>query len=127
MNKTRPVLLRPLLPPEISNAGRIPAPPFPAAVGLSLIPPQIEDPLENLSVGLRSQVKNAPTLPVQPIQFLPASTMADLNINQNSEIDSPELSLNLSLSSNQNETSSRHSAFKGMRRFNNGDSTISVA
>lgn len=122
MNKTRPVLLRPLPPPEISNTGGTPA-----AVGLSLIPPQIEDPSENLSLGLGSQVKNASTLPVQPIQFLPASTMADLNINQNSEIDLPELSLNLSLSSNQNQTSSRRSAFKGMSSFNNGDSTISVA
>ncbi|KAM7471361.1 hypothetical protein LguiA_009544 [Lonicera macranthoides] len=121
VNKTLPVLLRPLPPPEIFSSGGTPA------VGLSLIPPQIEDPLENLSLALGSQVKNASTLPVQPIKFLPASTMADLNINQNSEIDLPELSLNLSLSSNENQTSSRHSAFKRMPSFNEGDSTISVA
>lgn len=127
MNKTLPVLLRPLPPPEIFSSGGTPASHFPGTVGLSLIPPQIEDPLENLSLALGSQVKNASTLPVQPIKFLPASTMADLNINQNSEIDLPELSLNLSLSSNENQTSSRHSAFKRMPSFNEGDSTISVA
>ncbi|XP_043723476.1 transcription factor MYB1R1-like [Telopea speciosissima] len=72
-------------------------------------------------------VRPTPVIPVPP-----SSRMADLNLNQNSPVDSSPLSLKLSTSPDQQQ-SSRHSAFQAMPNFNagdldsNGGSIISVA
>ncbi|KAA8540888.1 hypothetical protein F0562_024974 [Nyssa sinensis] len=102
---------------------------FPVTVGTVLLPVQILNPMENLTLRQVDQVNNASTNLIRPtpvLAFPDTSTMGDLSLNQKLMIDSPQLSLKLSLSSDQNK-SSRHSAFQVMPSFNNGDSIITVA
>uniref|UniRef100_A0A5B6YH26 Putative MYB transcription factor 1 n=1 Tax=Davidia involucrata TaxID=16924 RepID=A0A5B6YH26_DAVIN len=114
---------------ETSNISGFPVPPFRVTVGTVLSPVQIVNPMENLTLLEIDQVHNASANLIHPIPVLAipdASTMGDLNLNQKLIIDSSLLSLKLSLSSGQNQ-SSRNSAFQVMPSFNKGDSIITVA
>lgn len=56
-----------------------------------------------------------------------ASEASNITSTSSSAVDPPTLSLGLSLSSDQRQTSSRHSSILTMPCFNNGDNIISVA
>ena len=121
----------PLPPPPLSdprNASGFPVvPDFPMTVGTAALPVPIENPTENLA--LRQANHENSTLPklVHPaaLHSAPhAAAMSDLNLN--STMDPSTLTLNLSLSMESREPSSRHSAFQTMSGFSNGDSMISV-
>lgn len=74
------------------------------------------------------QNNNASAKLVRPIALHSAphaTEMSDLNLK--STMDTSTLTLNLSLSMDPRESSSRHSAFQAMPSFSNGDSIISVA
>ncbi|XP_059641314.1 transcription factor MYB1R1 [Cornus florida] len=120
----------PLSQPENSNVSGFAVPPFPVTVGPVLLPAQIENPMENLTLRQVDQVNNASTNLVRPIPVLPspyASSTRDFNLNQSlMMIDPLSLSLKLSLSSDDQNQSLRHSAFQVMSSFSNGDSIISV-
>lgn len=108
----------------------LPMAPFPGTVGPVLIPVQVENPMENLTLGHGNQVNDGSMMPVRPIAVLPMAntTSSDLNLSQKRSIDStPNLSLRLSLSLSSDHNQSRHSAFQVMSSFNNGDNVISVA
>lgn len=118
-----------LPPPETSNISGSQVLPFPMTVHPVLVPVQIENPMEKLTLGQMDHLHHESAMLIRPIPVLPipnATTMVDLNLNQKSMEDPVPLSLNLSLSSDQNQFS-RHSAFQVMSSFNNGDSIISVA
>lgn len=118
-----------LPPPETSNISGSQVLPFPMTVHPVLVPVQIENPMEKLTLGQMDHLHHESAMLIRPIPVLPipnATTMVDLNLNQKSMEDPVPLSLNLSLSSDQNQFS-RHSAFRVMSSFNNGDSIISVA
>ncbi|KAF5933447.1 hypothetical protein HYC85_029618 [Camellia sinensis] len=118
-----------LPPPETSNISGSQVLPFPMTVHPVLVPVQIENPMEKLTLGQMDHLHRESAMLIRPIPVLPipnATTMVDLNLNQKSMEDPVPLSLNLSLSSDQNQFS-RHSAFRVMSSFNNGDSIISVA
>ncbi|XP_059641568.1 transcription factor MYB1R1-like [Cornus florida] len=106
---------------ETSNISVFSVTPFPVAVN--------PVPSENLTLGQVDQVNNnASKNPVLPIPFLPtpdAAIVGDLNLYQKSMVDSLPLSLCLSLSSDQNQ-SSRHSTVKVFSSFHNGDGIITV-
>ncbi|CAN6578269.1 unnamed protein product [Malus baccata var. baccata] len=121
----------PLPPPPLSdprNASGFPVvPDFPMTVGPAALPVTIENPTENLA--LRQANHENSTLPklVHPaaLHSAPhATAMSDLNVN--STMDTSTLTLDLSLSMESREPSSRHSAFQTMSGFSNGDSMISV-
>ncbi|OIT36747.1 PREDICTED: transcription factor MYB1R1-like [Nicotiana attenuata] len=92
-----------------------------------MLPAQIDQSRESPSLLQRNQVNSY--MPVRPVPMLSMpnrSTVVDLNVNQNSEVE--PLSLRLSLSLDQGQASStRHSAFKVMSSFSNGENIISVA
>ncbi|GFZ07771.1 homeodomain-like superfamily protein [Actinidia rufa] len=128
--KTQP-LLPPtqLLPPESTNISGSQLLPFQVSVHPVLIPVQIENPMEQLTLGHLDQGNPEPTKLLWPAHFLPipnASAAMDVNLNQKSTVDPSQLSLKLSLSSDQNQLS-RYSSFQVMSSFNNEDSIISVA
>ncbi|PSR95840.1 Transcription factor MYB1R1 like [Actinidia chinensis var. chinensis] len=128
--KTQP-LLPPtqLLPPESTNISGSQVLPFQVSVRPVLIPVQIENPMEQLTLGHLDQGNPEPTKLLWPAHFLPipnASAAMDVNLNQKSVVDPSQLSLKLSLSSDQNQLS-RYSSFQVMSSFNNEDSIISVA
>ncbi|CAL0306844.1 unnamed protein product [Lupinus luteus] len=100
-------------------------PMYPVGVGSGMFSIQAENPMEELTLGQGSMENKVSTNQVVPIPK--ASTVSDIASNSSSTIDPPTLSLALSFSSDQRQTSSRHSPLHGMPRFNNGDSIISVA
>ena len=118
-------------PPETCNFSGYPMmPAYPMTVGPAVVPVPIENPMENLNLGHGNLEINASSKLVRPIPVhtVPhAATITDLNLNWKSAIDPSPLTLKLSLSSDQRESPSRHSAFQAMSSFNNGDSVISVA
>ena len=79
------------------------------------------NPMEELTLGQGNVEKhNVPNK---------VSTVSDIITpsSSSSAVDPPTLSLGLSFSSDQRQTSSRHSALHAMQCFSNGDSIISVA
>ncbi|XP_009802855.1 transcription factor MYB1R1-like [Nicotiana sylvestris] len=92
-----------------------------------MLPAQIDQSRENPSLLQRNQVNSyIPVRPVPTLSMPNRATAVDLNVNQNSEVE--PLSLRLSLSLDQGQASStRHSAFKVMSSFSNGENIISVA
>ncbi|XP_058228035.1 transcription factor MYB1R1-like [Rhododendron vialii] len=126
-----------LPPPETSNIGGSQVLPFPVNMrpvlvpGPVLVPVQIDNPTEKLSLGQVDLLNHEPMRLVRPIPVLPitsGTTMVNWNLNKKSAVDPlpMPLSLKLSLSSDQSHMS-RHSAFQVMPSFNNADSVISVA
>ncbi|GMP33602.1 hypothetical protein CsSME_00006846 [Camellia sinensis var. sinensis] len=109
-------------PLESTNIGGSQVVPFPVTVGSVLLPVQIENPMEKLTLGHINQSNPIPVLLFSDA----SSTMVDSNLNQKSTVDPSRLSLKLSLSSDQNQSSTR-SAFQVMSSINNGDNIISVA
>nr|AEI83427.1 MYB transcription factor 1 [Camellia sinensis] len=109
-------------PLESTNIGGSQVVPFPVTVGAGLLPVQIENPMEKLALGHISQSNPMPVLLFSDA----SSTMVDSNLNQKSTVDPSRLSLKLSLSSDQNQSSTR-SASLVMSSINNGDNIISVA
>lgn len=103
--------------PEVSNISGFPVSHTSVTTSSVLLPAQPEIPMHNLTLGHGDQAhNNESTFLIRPIPVLPVSyspTRTDSNLNQQSaNNDSSQLSLKLSLSSNQNQpSSSRHSAF----------------
>ncbi|KAL2482481.1 Homeodomain-like superfamily protein [Forsythia ovata] len=125
-----------ILPPtslplaETSNISGFSVVPFPMTVAPVFLHLQSENSIENITHRQGNQMNNTSDLLIRPAPVLPMhtnSTMADLSLNQNVPILSPQLSLGLSLSLDQDQSSTRHSAFQVMTSFENGDSIISVA
>ncbi|XP_061373498.1 transcription factor MYB1R1-like [Gastrolobium bilobum] len=125
--------LHPMYPatPESSHVNGFPLMPmYPMGVVSGVTSVQVGNPMENLSLGQGNVEQNEPTKLVCTIPVVPdhkASTVSDITASLSSAVDPPTLSLGLSLSSSQRQTSSRHSALHAMPCFNNGDSIISVA
>ncbi|KAK7317218.1 hypothetical protein RJT34_01259 [Clitoria ternatea] len=111
--------------------------------GLPMMPMYVKDvdsgvmsvpagnPVEKLALGQGNIEKNGPSTKslctIQSIPVVPnhkGSTVSDITTSLS---DPPTLSLGLSLSSSQRQTSSRHSALHALPCFNNGDGIISVA
>ena len=129
-SKTQPLLAQTLLPPlETTNINGSQVLPFPVTITPVLVPSQIENPMEKLTLGQVDHANRESAKLIRPIPILPTlngTTMADQSLNQKSTVDPSPLSLRLSLSSDHNQVS-RYSAFQVMSSFNNGDKIISVA
>ncbi|XP_020235400.1 transcription factor MYB1R1 [Cajanus cajan] len=126
-------LLHPVYPvtPEGSTMNGFPMMPlYPKDVGSGVMSVQGGNPMETLTLGQGNVEQNGPstklvcTTPIVPDHK--CSTVSDITASLSS-FDPPTLSLGLSLSSSQRQTSSRHSALHALPCFNNGDSIISVA
>lgn len=96
---------------------------FSMTVGPAVVQVPTENPTGNLTLGQGNPGSPSPKL-VHPI---PLHSAPHADVNLNAAIDTSPLALNLSLSMNSRESSSRHSAFQAMSSFGNGDSIISVA
>lgn len=86
--------------------------------------------MENITYGQDNHLNNTLDMRIQPVPVLPkhtSSSMADLSLNQNMPFGSTQLSLGLSLSLDQDPSSTRHSPFQAITSFGNGDRIISVA
>lgn len=119
------------LPPPITSSGNgFSVAPFSVTVPPVLFSMQGGNPMENSALGLSDIANNSSPMLVRPVPVPPvpsSSTMVDLNLKQHVPIESSPLSLRLSLSSGQDQPSTRGSAFQTMPNFRNGDSIISVA
>ncbi|XP_027329958.1 transcription factor MYB1R1-like [Abrus precatorius] len=118
--------------PETSKINGFPMMPvYQLGVGSGMISVQSDNKMEELTLGQGNMERNVPTKLVRAIPGVPdprASTVSDINApSSSSAVEPPTLSLGLSFSSDQRQTSSRHSALHAMPCFNNGDSIISVA
>ncbi|KAI4336071.1 hypothetical protein L6164_014646 [Bauhinia variegata] len=117
--------------PETSNLNGFPMTSvYPMAVGSGMISVPVGNTVKNFTFGQGNVENNGSTKLVRPIPAVPnpkASTVSDITSSSSSAMEPPTLSLRLSLSSGQRETSSRHSALHAIPSFNNGDSIISVA
>ncbi|XAR65427.1 hypothetical protein NMG60_11009556 [Bertholletia excelsa] len=115
--------------PESSNVGASQVQPFSVNAGPVILPVQIENPLEKLTLRQVDQANLDSAQLICPIPVVPvanASSILHMNLNEKFQSD-PSLFLRLSLSSDQNLISRGHSEFQAMSSFNNGDSVISVA
>ena len=103
---------------------------YPKDVGSRVMSVQAGNPMETLTLEQGNVEQNDPstklvcTIPIVPDHS--GSTVSDITASLSS-IDPPTLSLGLSLSSSQRQTSSTHSALHALPCFNNQDSIISVA
>ncbi|KAI3464022.1 hypothetical protein Pfo_020685 [Paulownia fortunei] len=116
--------------PVTSNINGFSVVPFPVAVGPVLLSMQGGNPMENSAFGQSARVSNSSAMLMHQVPVLPmptSSTMFDLNLNQQVPIETSPLSLRLSLSSGQDQSSTRDSAFQVFSSLKNGDSIISVA
>ncbi|XP_052183787.1 transcription factor MYB1R1-like [Diospyros lotus] len=121
--------IQPLLSPETSSISGSQVLPYPVAVGPVLVPVQIENPMEKLTLRQLDRANNEPANLIRPIPVLPIPNpkiMTDLNLNQRLMAEPEPLSLQLSLSADLNQLP-RHSAFQVLSSVSNGDSIISVA
>lgn len=125
--------LTPQLPtPDAYNVGGFPLmSAYPVTLSPAVMPVSIENPMENLKLRQLDELSNNGS--IQLIHQMPVlsahkdSMISDLNLSLKSTMDPLPLSLNLSLPSEQSQ-SSRHSAFQVMMpSFNNEDNIISVA
>ncbi|KOM33219.1 hypothetical protein LR48_Vigan01g277500 [Vigna angularis] len=117
--------------PETSKSGIPMMPVYQFGIGSGAIAVQGGKPLEELTLG---QGNIEPNVPINLVRVIPvvadpkASTVSDIiTPSSSSALDPPTLSLGLAFSSDQRQTSSRHSALHAMPCFSNGDSIISVA
>ncbi|KAM5570595.1 transcription factor MYB1R1 [Rosa sericea] len=100
---------------------------FPMNIGPAVVQVPTKKPTGNLTLGQGNPGCPSPKI-VHPVALhsAPHATEAS-DLNLNATIDTSPLALNLSLSMNSRESSSRHSAFQAMSSFSNGDNIISVA
>lgn len=127
-NKQEIPVVAPATLPTVETA-KTNAFPVAPAVGPIMFPAQIDKSIDNPTL-LRCDHGNSSMLvgPVPMFSMPNASTVIDLNANHNSTIEPSSLSLRLSLSLDRGQTSStRHSAYKVMSSFSNGESIIRVA
>jgi len=117
--------------PETNKSGFPMMPVYQFGVGSGVIAVQGGKPLEELTLGQGNIEHNVPINLVHSIPVVAdpkASTVSDIiTPSSSSAVDPPTLSLGLSFSSDQRQTSSRHSGLHAMPCFSNGDSIISVA
>ncbi|XP_011071772.1 transcription factor MYB1R1 [Sesamum indicum] len=116
--------------PITSNVNGFSVVPFPVNIGPVLFSVQNGNPMENSTLGQSDLPNNSSSMLVRPVPIVPmpaSSTMVDLNLKQQSPIEPSLLSLRLSLSSGQDQPSTRDSAFQMLPSFKNGDSIITVA
>ncbi|MCD7461713.1 hypothetical protein HAX54_046873 [Datura stramonium] len=115
----------PTLETTKTNAFPVAAP----AVGPIMLPAQIDKSRDSPTLFQRDQGNSSMLVRPVPMFSMPnPSRMIDLNANQNSTFEPSSLSLRLSLSLDQGQTSStRQTTFKVMSSFSNGESIISVA
>ncbi|KAL0416949.1 UNVERIFIED_CONTAM: Transcription factor R1 [Sesamum latifolium] len=116
--------------PITSNVNGFSVVPFPVNVGPVLFSVQNGNPMENSTLGQSNLPNNSSPMLVRPVPVVPmpaSSTMVDLNLKQQAPIEPSPLSLRLSLSSGQDQPSTRDSAFQMLPSFKNGDSIITVA
>ncbi|KAK6123438.1 hypothetical protein DH2020_042820 [Rehmannia glutinosa] len=114
--------------PITSNVNGFSVVPF--TVGPVLFSMQNGNPMENSGLRQNDLANNSSPMLVRPVPVPPmptSSSMVDLNLKQEMAIEPSQLSLRLSLSSGQDQPSTRGSAFQMMPSLNNGDSFISVA
>lgn len=125
---------------ETSNMNGFPVMPVYSmgVVGSGLISVQSGNPMEKLTLGQgiivdqngppKQLVRAITVVPDHPKTSTTASNIITTSsLSSSSVVDPPTLSLGLSLSSDQRQTSSRHSPINAMPCFNNGDNIISVA
>lgn len=115
-----PTSLQPLGSSIINGFALAPLP----ANGSILVPVQVQNCLPNMTVCPGDDLHNRSALLVRPVP-IPLSPV--LNLNQRVAAELPPLSWSLSLSSDQNQSSTGHSAFQVMPSFSNGDSISIVA
>ncbi|KAL2244010.1 UNVERIFIED_CONTAM: Transcription factor MYB1R1 [Sesamum indicum] len=116
--------------PITSNVNGFSVVPFPVNIGPVLFSVQNGNPMENSTLGQSDLPNNSSSMLVRPVPIVPmpaSSTMVDLNLKQQAPIEPSLLSLRLSLSSGQDQPSTRDSAFQMLPSFKNGDSIITVA
>ncbi|TKY55147.1 Transcription factor MYB1R1 [Spatholobus suberectus] len=122
--------------PAVSETSKINGfpmmPVYQLGVGSGVISVQGGNPMEELTLGQGNmEHQHVPTNLVRAIPVVAdpkASTVSDIiSLSSSSAVDPPTLSLGLSFSPDQRQTSSRHSALHAIPCFNNGDSIISVA
>ncbi|KAK7304569.1 hypothetical protein VNO77_42450 [Canavalia gladiata] len=114
--------------PENSNMNALPMiPMYLKDVGSGVMSVETENPMKTLTLGQGNVEQNGPTKLVCTVPDHKGSTVSDITGSLSSSVDPPTLSLGLSLSSNQRQASTRHSALPALPCFNNGDSIISVA
>ncbi|KAK4394596.1 Transcription factor R1 [Sesamum angolense] len=114
--------------PITSNVNGFSVVPFPVNVGPVLFSVQNGNPMENSTLGQSDLPNNSSSILVRPVPVVPMpSKMVDLNLKQRTPIEPSPLSLRLSLSSGQDQPSTRDSAFQMLPSFKYGDSIITVA
>ncbi|KAI3454573.1 hypothetical protein Pfo_011236 [Paulownia fortunei] len=116
--------------PITSNVNGFSVVPFPATVGPVLFSIQGGNPMENSALGLSDLANNSSPMLLRPVPVPPmpaSSTVVDLNLKHQVPIEPSPLSLRLSLSSGQDQPSTRGSAFQMIPSFKNGDNIITVA
>ncbi|KAL6524383.1 hypothetical protein OROHE_016054 [Orobanche hederae] len=109
-----------------SNVNGFSVVPFPVNASPSLFSIQNSNPMEESTRAQSGLANDSSPMLVCPVPVTP-SIMVDLNLNQRVPIDPLQLSLRLSLSSGQDQASTRGSAFDTMRGLRNIDGVISVA
>ena len=97
---------------------------YPTAVGSGMISFPGSNPVENLPMG-HGNFEHKGLFP--SVSDPKASAVSGVALSSSTSIDLPTLSLGLSLSSDQRNTSSRHSSLHAVPCLNNGESIISVA
>ncbi|KZV39662.1 Homeodomain-like superfamily protein [Dorcoceras hygrometricum] len=109
--------------PSASNINGLSTVPFPITVSPVMLSMQGGNPMENPTSCQRDPVNKSP-----PMLLMPTSpTMIDLNLNQQVPFEPSPISLRLSLSSGQDQHSTRDdSAFLVIPGFKSGDTLISV-
>ncbi|KOM40357.1 hypothetical protein LR48_Vigan04g055500 [Vigna angularis] len=129
-------LVHPMYPvtPEGSNMnGFSKLPMYSKDIGTGAMSAQAGNPMKILTLGQGNVEQNGPstklvcTTAPNIVPDYKGSTASDITATSLSSLDPPTLSLGLSLSSSQRQTSSIHSAFHSLSCFNNGDSFITVA
>ncbi|KAH6801254.1 Homeodomain-like superfamily protein [Perilla frutescens var. hirtella] len=117
--------------PVTSNVNVFSAMSFPVTINPVLLSMQGGNQMENSAIGqnfLMSNNSSAMLIHHVPVLAMPSSSaMADLNLSQQVPPEASALSLGLSLSTGQNQSLTRDSAFQVISSFKNGDRIVSVA
>ncbi|KAF8037202.1 hypothetical protein BT93_B0188 [Corymbia citriodora subsp. variegata] len=129
-NESYPAPPTPTVPLETSNISGFSIMPATVAITPVVLPIQVQNPVENLSLGQGEEFDDSPVKLVRPVPVLPAPhapAVYDLNLSLMPPKDLSHLSLNLASPSDQSESSRRLSAFQMTPSLSKGDNTISVA
>ncbi|KAL5544319.1 hypothetical protein UlMin_008103 [Ulmus minor] len=122
--------LAPLQPEPCNPTGFSLVPTCPVTSSPTVVPVLFDNPIDNLTLSQANlqNKSNASSNLIRPIalhsvQPPHGTRIPDLDLDMNS----PMVSLNLSLQTESRQSPARHSAFQSMSSFNNGDSIITVA